>query len=84
MLITMKKQPDYLEPTSQPWRNYVDFQKDLPVAIDSASLQKQLYAINHYTDRTFKQRAYLGAEGGGALPDEHVTTAGARTTWWST
>ena len=60
MLITMKKQPDYLEPTSQPWRNYVDFQKDLPVAIDSASLQKQLYAINHYTDRTFKQRAYLG------------------------
>ena len=30
------------------------------MAIDSASLQKQLYAINHYTDRTFKQRAYLG------------------------
>ena len=46
--------------TAQPWRNYVDFEKDLPEADSSDELRDQLLKIDGYKDRTAMQRAYLG------------------------
>ena len=46
--------------TKQPWRNYVDYAKDLPEADGSEQLRDQLLQIDGYKDRTAKQKAYLG------------------------
>ena len=59
MLQTLKP-PSFKRPTAQPWRNYVDFNKDLGVATDSKNLNEQLFKIMNYKDRTSKQRGYLG------------------------
>ena len=59
-VIQTKQSPSFKRPSEQPWRNYVDFDKDLPVADDSKALNAQLFKIMHYTDRTAKQRGYLG------------------------
>ena len=47
-------------PSTQPWRNYVDYAKDLPEADGSDQLRDQLVQITKYKDRTAKQKAYLG------------------------
>ena len=59
-VLQTKQSPSFKRPSEQPWRNYVDYEKDLPVAEDSKALNAQLFKIMHYTDRTAKQRGYLG------------------------
>ena len=59
-VLTQIKHKDFQLPTAQPWRNYVDFNKDLGVATDSKNLNEQLFKIMNYKDRTAKQRGYLG------------------------
>ena len=51
---------DWKQATTQPWRNYVDYAKDLPEAEGSDQLRDQLLQISAYKDRTAKQKAYLG------------------------
>jgi len=58
--LTAQAQDSWRRPTSQPWRNYVDFEKDLGPSTDSTALNKQLYKIMNYSDRTSKQKGYLG------------------------
>ena len=48
------------QPSTQPWRNYVDYAKDMPEAEGSDQLRDQLVQITKYKDRTAKQKAYLG------------------------
>ena len=57
---TVSKGPSFKRPSSQPWRNYVDFDKDLGTADSSAVLNEQLRKIMGYTDRTALQKGYLG------------------------
>ena len=44
------------QPSTQPWRNYVDYAKDMPEAEGSDQLRDQLVQITKYKD----QKAYLG------------------------
>jgi len=59
-IIALKKKGSFTRPSSQPWRNYVDFEKDLGTADSSAVLNEHLRKIMGYTDRTAKQKGYLG------------------------
>ena len=59
-IIALKKKGSFTRPSSQPWRNYVDFEKDLGTADSSAGLNEHLRKIMGYTDRTAKQKGYLG------------------------
>ena len=51
---------NWLQPGSEPWRNYVDFAKDLPGAQSSDELLDQLRDIDAYKDRSLAQKSYLG------------------------
>ena len=51
---------NWMQPGSEPWRNYVDFAKDLPGAQSSDELLDQLRDIDKYKDRSMVQKSYLG------------------------
>ena len=51
---------NWMQPGSEPWRNYVDFEKDLPGAQSSDELLDQLRDIDAYKDRSLAQKSYLG------------------------